>query len=111
MTRRAESTYAEELRTRSPSLLTRLERAQLSEERAWERAHPEDVQRLDWCVGKRVALRKDMTTLDGSTLVAGSSFRVLMRVRDRLLALDCRDEPKVLQESWVRVLKDCSRAR
>lgn len=100
-----ETTYAEDLRSKPRSALTRAERAQLDDEDAWAAAHPSEVARLDAFVGQRVVLRKEHRTLAGKVVLANTSFHVFMRTKDRLLARDSRlDEVWLLRDEWLRIV-------
>jgi hypothetical protein len=95
-------TFGECLMLADPAHLTRGEYRTLQERRRWDAEHPTEAAEAEAMVGRVVRLRKAMTTIQAtaeaetnmgrrkagwSSVEAGVPFRVVARVRDRLIAV------------------------
>lgn len=81
------------------------------QDESWDMRHPEEADRLDAMIDRTVALKRgregipDPETQEGRAYPKGARFRVIGRVRGRLLVstadLPC---PLIMKPEWVEVV-------
>jgi len=112
-------TYGEWLRQVGGRTLSRREKARLVEERAWEQAHPHEVEVLEAMVGWDYQLVRERETVaaaveSGANLTAsarvepkswprGTYVHVFARVGSRLLGETALGTVLLLQADWLEV--------